>query len=205
MHPTRHRRSNQIPQAVNVAIDGGVGIIPVLGDLFDTLFKSNLRNLALFEVRTTALPPLFHAFRWNFKSSVSQTWLLQGGHKYNIQVTPSDQFLPHKRAAEAADPVVSVDSLVSAAVEIRIQAADGQMRVSLLPPSYLAGANGVALGIQIKRALPRLLAQHIHKAHTASIARTWIRLIWDLTDSDPVMLASCYRVQACNPASTYTI
>lgn len=38
-------------QAINVGIDGGIGILPILGDILDTLFKSNLRNLALLEVR----------------------------------------------------------------------------------------------------------------------------------------------------------
>lgn len=57
---TRHRHEIQIIQVVNVAIDGGVGIIPVLGDVFDTLFKSNLRNLALFEVRS---PSSFIVFK----------------------------------------------------------------------------------------------------------------------------------------------
>ena len=33
--------------AVNVAIDFGAGSIPVVGDLFDVAFKSNVRNLKL--------------------------------------------------------------------------------------------------------------------------------------------------------------
>jgi hypothetical protein len=35
---------------VNVVIDGLIGIIPILGDVLDALFKANLRNLALLEV-----------------------------------------------------------------------------------------------------------------------------------------------------------
>ncbi len=31
----------------NVAIDTGLGTIPVLGDIFDVLFKSNLKNIDL--------------------------------------------------------------------------------------------------------------------------------------------------------------
>jgi Domain of unknown function (DUF4112) len=31
----------------NVAIDTGLGTIPVLGDLFDVMFKSNLKNIDL--------------------------------------------------------------------------------------------------------------------------------------------------------------
>jgi hypothetical protein len=36
-------------QLLNVIIDVFVGIIPILGDFLDNLFKSNLRNLALLE------------------------------------------------------------------------------------------------------------------------------------------------------------
>jgi Domain of unknown function (DUF4112) len=31
----------------NIAIDTGLGAIPVLGDIFDVLFKSNIRNIDL--------------------------------------------------------------------------------------------------------------------------------------------------------------
>ncbi|KAF8320864.1 hypothetical protein DL93DRAFT_2163830 [Clavulina sp. PMI_390] len=63
---------------INTIIDGLIGIVPFLGDVLDTLFKSNLRNLALLE-----------------------DWLLKGEHRYNIQVTPSDEFLPRKSSAKA--------------------------------------------------------------------------------------------------------
>ncbi|BAT59956.1 hypothetical protein GJW-30_1_02491 [Variibacter gotjawalensis] len=33
----------------NVAIDGVVGAVPVLGDLFDVVFKANIRNIAIIE------------------------------------------------------------------------------------------------------------------------------------------------------------
>jgi C4-dicarboxylate transporter len=33
----------------NVALDLGLGAVPVLGDLFDFFWKSNLRNIALLE------------------------------------------------------------------------------------------------------------------------------------------------------------
>ncbi len=33
----------------NLAIDGLVGAIPILGDLFDVAFKANMRNLAIIE------------------------------------------------------------------------------------------------------------------------------------------------------------
>jgi hypothetical protein len=35
--------------AANVAIDGLVGAVPVLGDIFDVAFKANIRNVALLE------------------------------------------------------------------------------------------------------------------------------------------------------------
>jgi hypothetical protein len=35
--------------AANVAIEAAVGAVPVLGDLFDTVFKANVRNLAIVE------------------------------------------------------------------------------------------------------------------------------------------------------------
>jgi len=33
----------------NVAIEAVVGVVPILGDLFDTVFKADLRNIALME------------------------------------------------------------------------------------------------------------------------------------------------------------
>lgn len=33
----------------NIALEFGVGLIPLVGDLFDAYYKSNLRNLALLE------------------------------------------------------------------------------------------------------------------------------------------------------------
>ena len=35
--------------AANVAIDGIVGSVPIVGDLFDVAFKANIRNLAIIE------------------------------------------------------------------------------------------------------------------------------------------------------------
>jgi hypothetical protein len=35
--------------ALNIAIDSLVGAVPVLGDLFDFAWKSNLKNMALLE------------------------------------------------------------------------------------------------------------------------------------------------------------
>lgn len=39
---------------VNVAIDSAIGVIPVLGDIFDVAWKSNTRNVALAEKYMTA-------------------------------------------------------------------------------------------------------------------------------------------------------
>ena len=36
---------------LNIAVEVAVGAVPVLGDLFDMVFKANLRNLALLEGR----------------------------------------------------------------------------------------------------------------------------------------------------------
>lgn len=43
----------QLRMLVNVAIDGLVGAVPLLGDLFDFAWKANLRNLALLERHAT--------------------------------------------------------------------------------------------------------------------------------------------------------
>ncbi len=37
---------------MNLAIDAGVGIVPLVGDLFDLGFKANLKNVALLTDRT---------------------------------------------------------------------------------------------------------------------------------------------------------
>jgi hypothetical protein len=34
---------------LNVAIDAGFGLVPILGDLFDVAWKANERNVALLE------------------------------------------------------------------------------------------------------------------------------------------------------------
>jgi hypothetical protein len=34
---------------LNVAVDGGFGVIPVVGDLFDASFRANRRNIALLQ------------------------------------------------------------------------------------------------------------------------------------------------------------
>lgn len=37
---------------LNLALDAGLGAIPLLGDIFDFYFRANTRNLALLEART---------------------------------------------------------------------------------------------------------------------------------------------------------
>jgi hypothetical protein len=50
------------PQALrwmifNVALEGVVGTIPLIGDLFDAIYKSNLRNLAILEQHLQVAEP----------------------------------------------------------------------------------------------------------------------------------------------------
>jgi len=49
-------RSTLLRMALNVAIDAGVGSVPVAGDAFDALWKANRNNVALLE-RHAGLPP----------------------------------------------------------------------------------------------------------------------------------------------------
>ena len=39
----------QARMVLNAAIDMGIGLVPILGDLADVAWKANLRNLALLE------------------------------------------------------------------------------------------------------------------------------------------------------------
>ena len=41
--------------AANVAVDAGVGVVPLLGDVFDVFFKANRRNVALLREHITDL------------------------------------------------------------------------------------------------------------------------------------------------------
>jgi hypothetical protein len=49
-------RSLLLQMALNVAIDAGLGSVPVAGDVFDAIWKSNRNNVALLE-RHAGLPP----------------------------------------------------------------------------------------------------------------------------------------------------
>jgi len=42
-------RATLVRMAANIAIDALVGAVPVLGDVFDFLWKANLKNVALLE------------------------------------------------------------------------------------------------------------------------------------------------------------
>lgn len=42
-------RATLARMVANVAIDSTLGAVPILGDLFDFLFKANMKNLALYE------------------------------------------------------------------------------------------------------------------------------------------------------------
>jgi Domain of unknown function (DUF4112) len=46
-------RSTVLRMAGNIALDAGVGAIPILGDIFDFAWKANLRNVALLERHLT--------------------------------------------------------------------------------------------------------------------------------------------------------
>ncbi len=56
-----------VRMAINVLVDTAIGFIPVLGDAFDFFYKSNLRNLRLFEQH--ALDP---------RSSTRGSWAFVG-------------------------------------------------------------------------------------------------------------------------------
>ena len=49
---------------MNIAIDSGLGMIPVAGDLFDLLWRSNTRNLALLERHQGELEPRARVGDW---------------------------------------------------------------------------------------------------------------------------------------------
>ena len=53
----------------NIAVDGMVGAIPLLGDLFDVGFRANLRNAALIE-RHVAAPDEVRSSSWAIVAAV---------------------------------------------------------------------------------------------------------------------------------------
>ena len=42
-------RAKIIRMLVNVAVEAGLGAVPILGDLLDVVWKANLRNVAIID------------------------------------------------------------------------------------------------------------------------------------------------------------
>src|SRR5262245_10429040 len=53
----------------NIAIDSLVGAVPILGDLFDMAFKSNLKNLKIYQ-DSVAKGPRANSRHWGFFAAV---------------------------------------------------------------------------------------------------------------------------------------
>lgn len=49
---------------VNIAADSVIGMVPVVGDVFDLLWRSNVRNLALLERHQSELEPVARKSDW---------------------------------------------------------------------------------------------------------------------------------------------
>jgi hypothetical protein len=56
-------RFTLLRMATNVAIDATIGVVPILGDLFDAAWKANRRNLDLLERHAVAPPEAERADR----------------------------------------------------------------------------------------------------------------------------------------------
>lgn len=76
----------------NVIIDAVVGIIPIVGDLIDAAFASNLKNLSLLEDHLLANPPPVSTLSGNGASSTS-THLA-------VKIPPSGNFWPKANAPD---------------------------------------------------------------------------------------------------------
>jgi hypothetical protein len=57
-------RATVLRIAGNVALDAGLGAIPLLGDIFDFAWKANLRNVALLDRHLAAPARAERADRW---------------------------------------------------------------------------------------------------------------------------------------------
>jgi Domain of unknown function (DUF4112) len=57
-------RATLLRMAANVAIDAGVGAIPLLGDIFDFVWKANRRNVTLLERHLATPERARRADRW---------------------------------------------------------------------------------------------------------------------------------------------
>jgi hypothetical protein len=58
-------RAVLLRMVANVAIESAVGIVPIVGDLFDMVWKSNTRNVALLRAHATA-PERVGQRSWGF-------------------------------------------------------------------------------------------------------------------------------------------
>jgi len=56
-------RFTLLRMATNVAVDAAIGVVPILGDLFDAAWKANRRNLDLLERHAVAPPEAERADR----------------------------------------------------------------------------------------------------------------------------------------------
>jgi len=50
--------STLVRMIINLAIDGTLGSVPIFGDLFDVVWKANMRNIALLEAEIVKNAPL---------------------------------------------------------------------------------------------------------------------------------------------------
>ncbi|HEY9874051.1 MAG TPA: DUF4112 domain-containing protein, partial [Candidatus Obscuribacterales bacterium] len=55
----RFRLPNKVltQMILNIALEAAVGAVPLVGDLFDAYYKSNIRNLALLEQHLDVVEP----------------------------------------------------------------------------------------------------------------------------------------------------
>ena len=56
-HRMRLPRVVQIRMLLNVVIDVGLGVVPIVGDVIDVVWKSNSKNMALVERHATEVRP----------------------------------------------------------------------------------------------------------------------------------------------------
>jgi len=68
-HQMRLPRVVQLRMLLNVAIDVAVGVVPVVGDAFDFVWKSNTKNFALLERHAETARPAT-ASDWMFVGAV---------------------------------------------------------------------------------------------------------------------------------------
>jgi hypothetical protein len=72
-------RATVLRIAGNVALDAGLGAVPLLGDIFDFAWKANLRNVALLERHLAAPVRAARADRWFVVLVVSGIFVMAAG------------------------------------------------------------------------------------------------------------------------------